>query len=79
MTRLNEDIAAGRLSEAGAAAHRMKSSARSIGALKLGKLCEQVECMCNTGENTDNTELLNQFNEEIAAVEKYLATWTSNL
>lgn len=79
MTRLNEDIAAGRLAEAGAAAHRMKSSARSIGALKLGKLCEQIECMCNTGENTDNTELLNQFNEEIAAVEKYLATWTSNL
>jgi HPt (histidine-containing phosphotransfer) domain-containing protein len=57
----------------------MKSSARSIGALKLGKLCEQIEHMCNTGECAAHTELLSQFNEEMTAVENYLATWTSNV
>ncbi|MCB1998092.1 MAG: response regulator [Rhodoferax sp.] len=36
-------VAAGDLGEAGAQAHKLKSSSRSIGALGLGDLCEQIE------------------------------------
>jgi|GEM_PF-1672444 len=77
-TELNADYAAGRLVEASATAHTLKSSARSIGALKLGDLCEQIEHTCETGESAALTELLSHFNEAMTAVENYLATWTND-
>jgi CheY-like chemotaxis protein/HPt (histidine-containing phosphotransfer) domain-containing protein len=75
-TALNADYAAGQLVEVSAAAHTMKSSARSIGALKLGELCEQIEYACNVRESAALVELMSHFNEEMTAVENYLATWT---
>ncbi|RFC36259.1 MAG: PAS domain S-box-containing protein [Candidatus Nitrotoga sp. LAW] len=76
-TGLNTDYAAGQLVEVGTAAHKMKSSARSIGAYKLGELCEQIEHTCNDmGESAALAELMSHFNEEMAVVENYLATWT---
>lgn len=74
---LNTDYAAGRLVEAGETAHQLKSSARSIGALKLGELCEQIEHTCNTGESAALAELISHFNEEMTAVVNYLAAWTN--
>ena len=74
---INADYAAGRLVEAGETAHQLKSSARSIGALKLGELCEQIEHTCNTGESAALAELISHFNEEMTVVVNYLATWTN--
>jgi len=34
---------AGEIQQAGLAAHTLKSSARAVGALRLGALCEQIE------------------------------------
>jgi HPt (histidine-containing phosphotransfer) domain-containing protein len=35
--------AAGQAAQVGALAHRLKSSARSVGALELGELCDEIE------------------------------------
>ncbi|HEX7441988.1 MAG TPA: ATP-binding protein, partial [Caldimonas sp.] len=42
-TGLHSALAAGRVAQAGAVAHRLKSSARAIGAIHLGDLCEAIE------------------------------------
>ncbi|MDP3497276.1 MAG: PAS domain S-box protein [Candidatus Nitrotoga sp.] len=79
-TELNTDYAAGQFVEVGMAAHKIKSSARSIGAYKLGELCEQIEHTCNNmGERAALVELMSHFNKEMAAVENYLATWTYDM
>ena len=67
--------AAGRRREAaaaGAAAHKLKSAARSIGALKLGELCAEMEHAGNTDDSTTLAALLPRFEEELVAVEREL-------
>ena len=46
-------LAQGRARDAGAIAHKLKSSSRSIGALPLGDLCADIEDAASKGE-TDN-------------------------
>ncbi len=55
-----------------AAAHKLKSSARSIGALKLGEICEQIEYVEKNGEIEKLNELIASFKVEMSAVENYL-------
>ncbi len=43
-------LAQGRAQEAGAIAHKLKSSSRSIGALPLGDLCADIEAAASEGE-----------------------------
>lgn len=43
-------LAGGDLREAGAAAHKLKSSSRSVGALALGELCERIEAAGRAGQ-----------------------------
>ena len=65
---------AGQWETAGALAHKLKSSARSVGALALGDLCEQMERM---GKNKDAQALaaiLPAFDEQLAAVEDFLVS-----
>ncbi len=64
----------GRPAETGAAAHKLKSSARYVGALKLGELCEQIERAGNAGDSAVLTELLPRFKAEMTAVQSHLAT-----
>jgi len=72
-------ISVGHAHETIAAAHKLKSSARSVGALRLGELCEQIE----QAEKADDKEmlaaLLPRFKEELAAVENYLLAWQCDL
>ncbi|MCX7192667.1 MAG: PAS domain S-box protein [Proteobacteria bacterium] len=70
---MNEDFSAGRLAGLGAGAHKLKSSARTIGALRLGLLCEQLEHAVK--ENAVPAELVAQFNGEMRAADNYLANW----
>lgn len=68
---INADFAAGNLSGVGSGAHKLKSSARSVGALRLGEVCEQIERAVKVGIAVD--ELMAQFDLAIGAVEQYLA------
>ncbi|GLU35408.1 PAS domain S-box protein [Trinickia caryophylli] len=63
---------AGRGREAGAIAHKLKSSSRSVGAMALGDLCAELE---NAGKAGDLALLANwakQFDTALAAVEDSL-------
>ncbi|RDU96827.1 ATP-binding protein [Trinickia dinghuensis] len=48
--QLRARLAEGRAHEAGAIAHKLKSSSRSIGALPLGDLCAEIEAAASKGE-----------------------------
>ena len=50
-------LAEGRAPEAGAIAHRLKSSSRSIGALPLGDICADIEAAVSKGETNDLRKL----------------------
>ena len=55
-----------------AAAHKLKSSARAVGALVLGTLCEEMEIEGDAGDGDALTALLPRFETEMAVVEAYL-------
>ena len=78
-TRLALDIvgacAIGRPPDAAAAAHKLKSSSRSVGALKLGELCAAIEVAGTAGDLSALTGLLYGFETEMAAVDNCLRTW----
>jgi HPt (histidine-containing phosphotransfer) domain-containing protein len=45
------------------AAHSLKSSALALGALELGKLCQQLEDLPSTKSNVDIPDLIKNFKE----------------
>ncbi|MHB1053875.1 MAG: response regulator [Thiobacillus sp.] len=69
---LRASCAAGQTTAAGAAAHKLKSSARSVGALALGELCAEIEQAGNAGDTEALTALLPRFEAEMAVVDAYL-------
>jgi PAS domain S-box-containing protein len=77
--RLSADLAAAcaarRAAQAAAIAHKLKSSARSVGALKLGELCAAIEIAGHAGDFTAVATLLPDFDTEIRTVDE----WLSNL
>lgn len=56
----------------GATAHKLKSSARSVGALALGELCADIERAGKASDVTALKELLPRFNTEMAIIAAYL-------
>lgn len=58
---------------AGAAAHKLKSSARSVGALALGELCAEMEQAGKIGDRETLAALLPGFEQELAKVDLYLS------
>lgn len=71
---LQAAIAGGQVAQAGALAHKLKSTARSFGALTLGELCDAMELAAKTGEAAALNRLLPRFMSEATAVEEYLAS-----
>jgi CheY-like chemotaxis protein/HPt (histidine-containing phosphotransfer) domain-containing protein len=57
---------------AGALAHKLKSSSRSVGALALGELCEEIEQVGKAGDGEALMRLLPKFEHELANVAHYL-------
>jgi len=57
---------------AGALAHKLKSSARSVGALALGELCAEMEATGKPGNGAAVTALLPGFEQELAKVVHFL-------
>jgi CheY-like chemotaxis protein/HPt (histidine-containing phosphotransfer) domain-containing protein len=69
---LRTACAAGQATDAGAHAHKLKSSARSVGALALGELCAEMEKAGKGGDMEELAVLLPRFEQELAKVESYL-------
>ncbi len=55
-----------------ALAHKLKSSARSVGALALGELCAEIELSGRAGDKFALATLLRGFEQELARVEHFL-------
>jgi len=72
MTELRAACANGQAKAAGAAAHKLKSSARAVGASALGELCEAVEVSGTTGDCDALSVLLPRLEGEWVIVNKYL-------
>jgi CheY-like chemotaxis protein/HPt (histidine-containing phosphotransfer) domain-containing protein len=62
----------GQPAPAAAAAHKLKSSARSVGALALGELCAEMEQAGKAGDMDALKELLPRFELELASVNSYI-------
>jgi signal transduction histidine kinase/CheY-like chemotaxis protein/HPt (histidine-containing phosphotransfer) domain-containing protein len=58
-----------------ALAHKLKSSARSVGALGLGDLCEAMERSGKAGEAQELKQLLPRFEQELLRVDGLLASY----
>jgi len=69
---LRAACAAGETATAGAHAHKLKSSSRSVGALALGELCAAMEKAGKGGDTAALAVLLPQFEQELAGVEVFL-------
>jgi HPt (histidine-containing phosphotransfer) domain-containing protein len=69
---LRTACAAGQTAAAGTHAHKLKSSARSVGALALGELCAEMEKASKGGDAETLAVLLPKFEQELAGVEVYL-------
>jgi signal transduction histidine kinase/CheY-like chemotaxis protein/HPt (histidine-containing phosphotransfer) domain-containing protein len=63
-----------RSKDAAAIAHKLKSSSRSVGALRLGELCAAIEVAGIAGDLGMLTELLAGFQQEVSAVQDYLGS-----
>ena len=63
---------AGQTAAAGAAAHKLKSSARSVGARALGELCAEMEQAGKAGDIQALNALLPRFELELTAVDNYI-------
>ncbi|MDO8772609.1 MAG: response regulator, partial [Burkholderiaceae bacterium] len=71
-SELKRACEAGAALQAGAVAHKLKSSARSVGARALGDLCEELEQGGYAGHIEVLAMLLPRFMAEMAAVDDYL-------
>jgi|GEM_PF-665980 len=65
---------AGQAAAVSAAAHKLKSSARSVGALALGELCAEMDQAGKAGDTKALEVLLPRFEAEMAIVDEYLGS-----
>ncbi len=69
---LREAYGAAQPAAARSAAHKLKSSARAVGAAALGDLCADIERAGSAADMAKLSELLPAFEQEMAAVDAYL-------
>jgi len=67
--QLRHAVTEGRAEEAKSLSHKLKSSARSVGALSLGERCAEMEAVARQGNVEKLTGLLPGFEEEMANAE----------
>lgn len=65
----------GEIVKAGAVAHRLKSSSRSVGALALGDLCAELEEAARADEVKVVSALLARIETEMVCVDAYLDSY----
>jgi PAS domain S-box-containing protein len=71
-TELRNACEQGWAKHAGEIAHKLKSSARSVGALALGKICAQMEQAGKASDTDELALLLPKFEKELDAVMQYI-------
>jgi PAS domain S-box-containing protein len=72
-TELANALAAGHVTSVGAVAHRLKSSARAVGALHLGELCDAIERDANAAADCESlTAMQARFDAELARVREWI-------
>ncbi len=76
-TGLTEACAERRPEAAAQIAHKLKSSARSVGALRLGEICAAIEAAGSAGDPTRLAALLPDFESEMSMVDAYLRSLQS--
>jgi HPt (histidine-containing phosphotransfer) domain-containing protein len=74
-TELRTACAAENAAQVGALAHKLKSSARSVGALPLGELCSALETAGKGAALESLGLLLPEFDKELARVNQFIAHW----
>lgn len=72
---LNTACSSGQTDAAEILAHKLKSSARSVGALVLGELCEEIETSGKAGDRKSLMVLLLKFEKEMANVENFIKNY----
>jgi two-component system, sensor histidine kinase and response regulator len=70
--QLAEACKEGQCQAAAGIAHKLKSSSRSVGALRLSELCAAIEAGGNAGDLSLLTQLLPDFEKEMTSVHDYL-------
>ena len=71
---IRRGVVGGTFKAVGDAAHTLKSGARSVGALRLAELCEELEAAADGGRRPDLERQLRRFELELADVQQFLAT-----
>jgi CheY-like chemotaxis protein len=74
-TELKAAYETGQTAQVGALAHKLKSSARSVGALKLGELCAAIEQAGKGNQIQALEDLMHRFEAEMSTVFEYLDTF----
>ena len=73
-TELHAAYQTGQFAVVGSLAHKLKSSARSIGAFALGELCAEMEQAGKKNDTEALTVLLPLFDAQLVSVKNYLDT-----
>ena len=73
--QLHQACLSGQATVAGGLAHKLKSSARSVGALALGELCAAMEQSGKAGDMQALLALLTGFEQELDSVVKFLVEY----
>jgi two-component system sensor histidine kinase/response regulator len=71
-TELRAACTAGRAEDAGVLAHKLKSSALSVGALVLGEMCAEMENAGKAGDMAALKSLVPRFDQELGNVDDFL-------
>ena len=69
---LRQGVLAGSMRSVADAAHKLKSSARAIGASALGELCAEIESKAEAADVTGVEVIMQRFESELDAVNRYL-------
>ncbi|PSJ16967.1 response regulator [Nitrosomonas supralitoralis] len=73
-SELHTAYQAGRLTTVGSLAHKLKSSARSVGALELGELCAKMEQAGKKSDAEALAVLFTAFDAQMISIKTYLST-----
>lgn len=69
LPQINKALEAGDLAAIHHVAHTLKSSSASIGAIKLSRLCADIEAVSRTGRSDGLADAIAAFNTEVGAVQ----------
>jgi PAS domain S-box-containing protein len=69
---IGQGVASGHTKAVADAAHTLRSGARSIGAKRLGILCEDLERAAQAGRSAELADLLVRFQAELGSLQAYL-------